>query len=122
MIYTLENTSDAGRPVRVFDATGKEWTEVVACDTETGCIKKHLVIHGFAQVDPFSSRAITQILYIPAPLTVTPCKEGDPPYEVPKVRTFGCICVQDEKNLDCLACKTESDFFFSGLRQLKGDL
>ena len=34
--YTLENTTDIGRPCRVFDANGVELDYCVSCDTETG--------------------------------------------------------------------------------------
>lgn len=39
MIWTVANTSEAGRPVkRVVDANGLDWTHTVVVDTESGRI------------------------------------------------------------------------------------
>jgi hypothetical protein len=38
--YTVENTTKAEKPYKVFDADGKELKYVVACDTDTGEVEQ----------------------------------------------------------------------------------
>lgn len=40
MELTVDNTSKAGKPVRIFDADGVEITHVIWCDTETGAVTR----------------------------------------------------------------------------------
>jgi len=40
-VFTIENTSKIGRPVRVFDADGNEIPFCISCDTETGEVERY---------------------------------------------------------------------------------
>ena len=41
MILNIENTSGAGKPVRVFDANGNEVAFLVSANTETGEVERY---------------------------------------------------------------------------------
>ena len=41
MMLTIENTSGIGRPIKIFDANGREVLFAITADTETGEVEKY---------------------------------------------------------------------------------
>lgn len=84
--YDLRNTVDQGKPIGMFDATGKQYYWTISCCIETGEIIKQVV-------DETSHAVITdmgvieELVIAPAPLRVVPAgycihpKRGDKRWE-----------------------------------------
>jgi hypothetical protein len=72
MIYTVENTVEAGRPVKhVFDANGLEYVKCIEVDTETGRIVQfRTIIDGDVEVieSDGSGEPVTETIWAAPPL------------------------------------------------------
>ena len=69
-VYTVENTSKAGMPCKVFDSMGNEIPYVVRCDTETGVIERAHHINGRLVVGPTGDTIARIVETYPLPLQV----------------------------------------------------
>jgi hypothetical protein len=72
MIYDLDNTIFAGRPVkRVIDANGLEWTRTMEIDTETGRIVRQKTDEECrAIIDWEKGEVVLEEVYTAAPIRV----------------------------------------------------
>jgi hypothetical protein len=72
MIYTVENTFEAGRPVeRVVDANGLEYTHAITIDTETGEIERFKTDGGRLIVDHATGCVERETVHAVPPILVT---------------------------------------------------
>lgn len=70
MIYTLDNTIRAGRPVqRIVDANGIEWKKCIEVDTETGRIVR-LKTDANGMIVAENGEIAREEIYAAAPLAV----------------------------------------------------
>src|SRR5690349_16125032 len=72
MVLNLDNNFGGMKPCRIADATGKVWSLVFECDTETGRIERYVP-------DPVTGRPylsngelVTETIQAPAPLEILP--------------------------------------------------
>ena len=75
-IITPENTSLIGKPVIIYDATGREVEMCFWCDTKTGkvrCFEKDF--NGEIKIN--GDELVTVEKFVPIPLRIVPCKQGE---------------------------------------------
>lgn len=78
MIYTIENTSAIGKPVKVFDGNGHEVLYPRMVNTETGeCFVSTVDEGGQLVTDPKTGDLATHTEYRPLPLKIEPINIGE---------------------------------------------
>jgi hypothetical protein len=70
MILTIENTSGAGKPCRVFDAAGCEIAWVLYADTETGEVETYKQTKGRQLIEGEDGNLERETKICAAPLSV----------------------------------------------------
>lgn len=104
-IYNVENTVGVGKPISVYDATGKQHYHTYECCVESGrIIKARQSVDGkILWCDPKTEEVIRDTIYAPAPLVVKPAmSEGDthPSGKDLVLYYEGCTC----KKYYCSSC------------------